>query len=306
MCASGHRSVCLNGFPGTVLVLAMSFSIAGCIPSLRQPDRLVPVSGEVELIRLGQPELSSAYAQAFAGRSHDLARGYRNEIVAQRMYAIDLNYSEYEAALTRERQEIGFSTLTAAEGLNIAGTLVSSAATKGILAGAAGGVLATKGHYESEVVIAKTMQILQSQMRANRQNIAARIMMRMSQDVLDYPLAAAWSDLEDYYRAGTLTSGLLEASTNVSIDERNAQNKKEGAALAPVRTTYVRDANSNALITYLYPNGTFSKARADELQAILRTDMNSNEILARIVEGSYGAVLRADLVRRARGKGVKL
>jgi hypothetical protein len=251
-------------------------------------------------IRESMPDLQQQFLAQLPTMSPANARAFRNEIIAQRMYAIDVQYSEYEAALTRERQEIGFAALSTAEGLNVAGTLITDGVTRGVLSGLAGGVTAIKGHYESDILLAKTVEIIQKQMRANRQFVAAHILTRMNQDIVDYPLAAALSDIEEYYRAGTLTSGIVAASTTVGVEERNAQDDKQTAALIPVRTTYVRDANSDVLIGYLYPQGKFSPENRDELRRILREDMRSNERLGRIVEGSYGTVLRAELARRAK------
>jgi hypothetical protein len=48
----------------------------------------------------------------------------RNEIIARRMYIIDVEYSEYEADLPSERQKFGFATTAAAAGLGIAASMM--------------------------------------------------------------------------------------------------------------------------------------------------------------------------------------
>jgi len=181
-----------------------------------------------------ESELVKAYWVAFYAGDKVGAKAIRNEIIAARMYAIDLQYTEYEAALTHERQNAGFATLTAAEGLNTVGTLVGGAATKGILSGVAGFVTAEKGHYESEILLAKTVEIIDKQMRASRHDVATHILTKMEQSVIDYPLSGAFSDLEDYYRAGTLVSGVMEASTTVGTEEKRIKKQKK---LKPRRRT---------------------------------------------------------------------
>jgi hypothetical protein len=59
-------------------------------------------------------------------------------------------------------------------------------------------------------------------MEARRSDISARILKGMKLSTVDYPLAAALSDLEAYYRAGTFTGGLLATSQVVAADAQDA------------------------------------------------------------------------------------
>lgn len=149
------------------------------------------------------------------------------------MYAIDVQYTQYETALTRESQEVGFAALTTAEGLSTASTLIVPAASKTILSGLATAVLATKGHYGSEVLLAQTMRTIQKQMRTSRNRIATQISARMAQNVVDYPLSVALSDVEEYYSAGTLTTGVIDTSTTVGIAEDESKIKKQEVGQLP-------------------------------------------------------------------------
>lgn len=221
-------------------------ALAGCVASTRPPERLFALADEMDFIRLAQQSLVDQYYGAVRARAFDEARALRNEIISQRLYAIDLQYSTYEAALTRERQEVGFATLTTAEGLSTAATLATDLAAKSVLSGLTTAVIATKGHYESEVLLAQTMRTIQKQMRASRNNIATHISARMNQTVIDYPLAAAMSDVEDYYRAGTLTSGVIDASTTVGQEEKHTESVKQEVAREPLAA---RPAAAEALLT---------------------------------------------------------
>src|SRR6185295_4180234 len=86
--------------------LAAAVALSGCIPSTHPPERLYPVGYEMDLIRASQGDLVSQYRTFLS--SPEQARLIRNEIIAQRMYAIDVQYTLYENALTRETQEVGF------------------------------------------------------------------------------------------------------------------------------------------------------------------------------------------------------
>lgn len=222
-----------------------AFAASGCVVSTRNPERLYPVVHELQAVRIAQDDLVQQYVSSFAVASRGQARALRNEIIAQRMYAIDVQYTQYETALTRERQEVGFATLTTAEGLSTAATLVSLPGTKTILSGLTTAVIATKGHYESEILLAQTIRTIQKQMRASRNTITDHIAKRMALDVADYPLSAALGDVEDYYRAGTLTTGILDVSTTVGIEEKLAQEQKqktEQLTLPARRTAVLREA----------------------------------------------------------------
>src|SRR4051794_5030014 len=209
-----------------------AFVLPGCIPSTHPPERLYPVPYEMDLIRAAQGDLASQYHAALLSSSAQ-AKLIRNEIIAQRMYAIDVQYTLYENSLTRETQEVGFGALTTAEGLSTAATLVAPAATKTILSAAATGVLAVKGHYDSEILLAQSMRTIQKQMRASRNLVAAHISAKLVQGVAEYPLAAALSDLEEYYSAGTVTSGVIDTSTTVGNKEDDSKLVKQVVTQAP-------------------------------------------------------------------------
>jgi hypothetical protein len=90
------------------------------------------------------------------------------------------------------------------------------------LTASAGAVSATRGFYDSDLVIAKTIQIIEAQMRARRDIVAKTILTGRTASTINYPLSAALSDLEDYYLAGTLNTGLIEAAGDASGNARGA------------------------------------------------------------------------------------
>jgi hypothetical protein len=191
-----------------------------------------------ELVRLYNTNVFSAPAQA---------RLIRNEIIAQRMYAVDVQYTQYESALTREGQEVNFGTLTAAGTLGTASTLFTPVVTKSVLSGLSTATLAANGHYNNDILLAQSIRTIQKQMRASRNLIAADISAKLIKSVFDYPLSAALSDVEDYYNAGTLTTGVIDASTTVGIRETNTKELKQNVALAPpaARADIIRDGASS-------------------------------------------------------------
>jgi hypothetical protein len=196
---------------------------AGCQTFNGEPERLYLVSEEAAAARdVDLPAIEAAYNAA----TTDVARmAYRNDYIARRMYIIDLEFTEFETALTRERQEFGFGSALATQSLSTAGAVFTPASTVRVLSALSSGANATHALYDSELLVNKTIQIVQSQMESKRDDVATRIFGRVRESALTYPLSAALHDLEDYYRAGTLTAGLIKATADagISAEESAAQ-----------------------------------------------------------------------------------
>jgi peptidoglycan hydrolase-like protein with peptidoglycan-binding domain len=191
-------------------VLAVGMGLSGCQTVRGGPDRLYSIEEERSDARDGV--LPRALAGYYA---HDSSEGermfFRNEYLARRMYIIDLEYTQYEGALTRERQQFGFGSAVVAQGLSAAGAVFTPASTVRVLSALTSGVNASRGFYDSELLLTKTVQIAQGHMRAQRDRIASEILLQRQKSIVAYPLSAALQDLEEYYRAGTITAGLIEA-----------------------------------------------------------------------------------------------
>ncbi|MDB5578952.1 MAG: hypothetical protein JWR80_4128 [Bradyrhizobium sp.] len=233
-----HWVKLLSAFAGAV-------ALAGCLPSTRTPDRLYPVVAEMDVVRGTQEDLVAKY-NMYVFSAPAQARLIRNEIIAQRMYAVDVQYTEYENALTREGQEVNFGLLTAAGTLGTASQLFTPTVTKSVLSGLSTVTLGAKGHYDSQILMAQTIRTIQKQMRASRNLIAADISAKTIKNVSDYPLAAALSDVEDYFNAGTLTTGIIDTSTTVGIKEDDSKLVKQVVTQAPpeLRAAVLRDVTT--------------------------------------------------------------
>jgi F0F1-type ATP synthase membrane subunit c/vacuolar-type H+-ATPase subunit K len=152
------------------------------------------------------------------------------------MYAIDLAYSQYEASLTHERQDVSFIADVTNIGLTGTASLVGVAETKAILAGIAAGLTGVKSSYTNDILFSKTVEVLQTQMRANRAEVATRIIGNLKKPTGVYPIQFALSDLEDYYRAGTLSGAMIAVGATVSAKELVAEQTKAQAIAATIIT----------------------------------------------------------------------
>lgn len=214
--------------------LTLGGLVSGCASFEGGPPRLYAVADETAIIRNQLAEFNLA---EFSRLNEASRRQQRNDWIGARMYAVDLNYTAYESNLTRERQGVGLGATLATLGLTTASTLATHIATKDTLTAVAGVVTGARAAYNDEVLIAHSIQWIQSQMRAQRARVAQRILLGMRMSTQDYPLPAALSDLEEYYRAGTFTGGIISTGETVAVDARlSEQLKADRVELAFVAT----------------------------------------------------------------------
>jgi hypothetical protein len=285
-----------------VVVLA-GLLLSGCKTVQGGPDRLYTVPEEVAqartLLDVAVPGSIPGLVERYYQAPDDAQRMFlRNEIIARRMYIIDVEYSEYEESLTSERQKFGFLTTAAAAALGIAATLTTPVRSAQIVAGAGAAVLATRGAYDTEVVIAKTLQIVQGYMRAARDDVArTQILPRLTESSTTYPLSAALHSLEDYYRAGTFTAGLIPA-----LRESGAAADIAAQAKAEVlRGSFQADNSTAVLDRYLHnlAGGRLNRTRLARINSCLtRFQVPQPNILVHM-QRSGSAAVRQEAVRCA-------
>jgi len=237
----------LGAFKTIAPLLGLVPALMGCASQQIGPDRPVPISDDIAMVR------SIAYPQnlaAFAADWPDKAVA-RNEMLTARMYVADMEYQVYEASLTKEIQREGLLGTATILGLTTASTLVSPAPTKTILSGLATGVTGLDKAYNEKELLSNAMQALQAQMRADRKAEAAEIYAKMFRDagggvktptpIGEYTWSMALADAEAYYRAGTLSSALIGLSRTVANNETSAGLAKAQAGPNPVAVTAARE-----------------------------------------------------------------
>lgn len=217
--------------------------LSGCLrpAALSEPERLYPVSQELEPVRIAYDD-KTLWATYMASGDRT---AFRNEIITARMYAIDVNYTEYEVRLSREGAEFDLATALANNGLTTAATLVGDPATKSILSGAASFVGFSNTAVSDKLLLKQTIQNIESGMRQARNEQAAVILANMKCDARSYPLGMALSDVEIYYRSGTFASGLIKVTENIANATADAKALKESNAPGQPTEALARlDANA--------------------------------------------------------------
>src|SRR5262249_10887999 len=134
---------------------------------------------------------------------------YRNEVIAARMYAIDVNYTKFENALNAETQSVEFWTNLVSGSLTIASGVVPVEQTMRWMNAVATGTKGLQAAYSDAFLRKKLMEALITTMRAARHEQRAVIRTRLTCASTIYPFGLAMSDVESYSRAGTIETAIM-------------------------------------------------------------------------------------------------
>ena len=282
-------------FSCAITILFLCMALSGCLPSVSGgPKRLFTVDEETASIKqqIGPVQFKEYYQLPEPQRAT-----YRNEYISARMYAIDLAFSAFNEALTRERQKTGFAADVANLSLTTASTLVSPPGTKDLLSAAATALTGLKATYGNDILLAQTVQLLQTQMRTNRATVATQILKGMQLPTVQYPLAAALSDLEAYYEAGTITGAILKLNESVGTQARNAEITKNDVVLSAQFTETDATATINGFLFTSGPNGPINAANRQKLLDLIVGEGNTPRKAVALL-GSVMGGGEPDLARR--------
>jgi hypothetical protein len=253
-------------FARLICLVGIGPCLSGCLASFSSPERLYPVNVEMAALR-SQPDLIPDF-KYYANLSSDVPRVlYRNGLIEARLRAIDIQYSVYEEALTEERQASELLAGAATIALTGTSALISPVATKDILTQVAGGITGINGVFNDKVLLSKTIQVLEHQMRAERDRVSAKIYAGMRLSSIDYSLSMGLADTEDYYRAGTLAGALIDINQTVSREAAAAKASKDTFV---VSYGFAADDAANLIRLYVWPGGKLNPDRQKNIQALLK------------------------------------
>ncbi len=161
-------------------------------------------------------------ASAIAACLSTPSESCRNRMIAARMHAIDIRFSEFEEALFRDTREGGFGTTVATLGLTSAAAVSSGGASQ-VLAGIAALVVGGREAFQKEVLAERTVIAIHTAMRAKRAQVGLRLRAGLGQSLKQYPLALGLADLNDYYSAGTVLGALVGITETVGATAQQAE-----------------------------------------------------------------------------------
>ena len=250
-----------------VLLLAVTTTLlAGCnwTGSLGGPERVEQISDEIIDMK--------AYANAYSGLSRGTPAEQvvaRNNVIAARMYVMDLEYTQYETTLMREGQLVDFSTKVTSGVLTTTAGLIGNIGTSHALSETATLINGLDSAYNDKILKSAIIQNVLTSMRTARHDQAAIIYANMYCPVSVYPLGFALSDLETYYRAGTFQTGLIKLMQTTSKAEKDAkanQDSNKPAATPDAQATL--EANKKeAAVKATTPTPAKNAAKAQSMAA---------------------------------------
>lgn len=236
---SGVRARSYQSVLSAVLVAALS----GCAAFQGYPNRATDPDADLRVL---EPEIGAAAITACLDAP---AISCRNKIIAARMHANDIRFSQFEENLFRQTREAGFSATLATLGLTTSAAFVSGGASQ-ILAGIAAFIIGGREAFQKEVLAERTVIAIHTAMRARRAQTALRLRAGLRQSLDDYPLALGLADLDDYYNGGTVLGALIGITETVGVEARQAEQN-----LRELTSGFVRDDPGDLLRTLWKPDG---------------------------------------------------
>ena len=230
----------------------------------------------------------------------------RNQFVAARMYAVDLQFSQFEEDLFRQTRETGFGTTLATLGLTTTGAFVSGGASQ-VLSGIAAFIIGGREAFQKEVLAERTLIAIHTSMRANRARVGVRLRLGLQKEIKDYPLGVALSDVNDYYDAGTILGALVGITESVGTEAEKQSQRLENV-------TRNRDPDTGEPITGVSviggaapPPGNIEGARTAAEEEILVTELRTIQgFLCAEVDGVFGDETRSAIKLWQQPNGFKV
>lgn len=152
----------------------------------------------------------------------------RNTITQALLVAIDLRYADFEIGFFNTNRLGGFATTLATLGLGAAGS-VSGAAAANAISAAITGITGAREAFSREVLADQTAAALLTAMRAQRNIALLRVREGLARPATEYPLGFALSDLQAYFRGGTIPGALTGVTQAVGVQAQRAQDDLRNA-----------------------------------------------------------------------------
>ena len=154
--------------------------MSGCSAFKGYPERATDPSTDLDKLR---PDIE---ASAITACLKSPTVECRNRIIAARLYAIDILFSEEN--LFKQTRSSGFAATVATLGLTSAAAVAGGTASQ-ILSGAAAFVIGTREAFQKEVLAERTLIAIHTAMRGGRTQALVRLRVGLSQPLDVYPLA---------------------------------------------------------------------------------------------------------------------
>jgi hypothetical protein len=208
-------------------------SAAGCAATGGYPDNPVDVATDLAPLK---GYFDANLIAAYQNMSPDDPRRVplRNEIIYGRVAAYDVEFTEFQQKLNRERLIPDATGDIAIAVMGGVGSAVASAATKTALLAATTATTGIKGAVDKDIFYSQTMSVLFAEMAANRATVLATIDAGTNHSDAAYPLTRGLIDTAAYRDAGSLPGALAGISHDAGVKHDTAKtNIRKALAAKP-------------------------------------------------------------------------
>lgn len=255
-CEVPTQSVALAMASVCALVL---ITATACSTMAGYPDQSGDTKAELTLLQTyWDPKTLADYAKA-------PTQPRRDEIVGGRIRAIDLQFGIWQLALVTDTMKLNTIGDITSLAVTTTATITSSVHAKTILSAIATALTGAKATINKDVFYDKTVPALLAQMIATRKQVLVRLRTGLSQELTEYSLNQALSDVDDYYTAGTIPAALAGITETAGKSASEATKKLETIA------TYGMDAEGLRLYSYWKPTGKVDDKHATEIRAFIES-----------------------------------
>ena len=269
--------------------------LTGCSAALDGfPSRATSPAEDLKVLKvyLGVEKVNEYVAQT----DPNVRLTLRNEIVNARIHAIDVYFGQFEEALHQQGIGIGVGTDWVVLALTGATATIGGETAKAALGAASTGILGAKSSFDKHALFQKGVPAVMAQMVALRKVALLTLRTGLQQKDSAYSLFQALSDLEDYYRAGTIPGSLVGITKDAG---QKAATAEEGLRQV-VSGGFTEDSAGATLYRYLGWDSKKKEFTNKENVKNLMDWLKSND-LEKVFIPTF---LSHDMLSKARAKAV--
>jgi hypothetical protein len=179
-------------------------------------------------VALGEAKnFKDSYYEARTTSSYARMKELRNDFAYKMMQAHELSLQDYARSLSVEGRGGAFATTLAVLGLSSAATIINNSSTQSILSGISTGLLGARESYSKDVLAEKAVDFVLVRITAAHLNERAKILKRLPESPLTYPLSAIELDLDNLSRVSSFEVALSDIAASVETTLDNANNEVE-------------------------------------------------------------------------------
>ena len=191
-----------------ISVLAATVLAAGCSPRFAKPRAASGLKQAVSQLRYTPEAFRADYDAYRSATDPALAKTVRDRMIYRILAETELYYRAYETRLFADRGRLAFGGELAELSLSAGAAAANGVRGKTILTTLLTALTGARLSYDQNFFRKQATEAILAQIDADRERLRSRIEQRMDEPVATYPFEAAWSDLVEFFYAGTMEGGL--------------------------------------------------------------------------------------------------